>query len=306
MFNRCIQCALAFYFVLIAGLTTPANAIETGTPFVAMPPYTPKIGSTEVFVDLGGVARGFDFGGAAPFINPTTSVIDLATINVWDTLNNRATVLSSSYIGAGGVPGRVFKTDGYTAIGYVNGDGIVEGALRSQVNSYPIPARRNFRWELTFRLGGASLASAWTYATRGVAPATIWQLKSEGLPPALVMAFDTDPDDNSKLALSFDRRLDPFKPATGIASIGGLSPLTDIVVTIDSFLDEREISKDGKGFLRISVNGKRVVDQRTPTLQVVATKPYHWSIGMYLFSNTVPLPFDRFVFWKNARLVVPH
>lgn len=295
--------AAAVALSFAAALMSPIGAAEVGTVFVATPPYSPTIGETTVNVDLGGKARRFDFGGNAPFINAVTGVADMATINVWDSVNHQASVLTSSRIGPAGVAGRVFKTGGYTAVGYVRGDGIVEGKLRTQINSFPIPARKHFFWDLTFRLGGASLSSPWTYSARGVAPATIWQLKTEGLPPAVVMAFDTDPDDSSKLALSFDRRLNPSKPAINLGRIGGLSPLTDIKVGVDAFLDERSIVQGGKGFLRISVNGKLVVDVWGPVLQEVATQPYHWSLAMYLFSNTEPLPFDRFVFWKTARLM---
>lgn len=298
---------IRWLFLLVALLTSGAifsvDVVLAGEPFVAIPPYNPALGNSTVFVDLAGKVRNFDFGGRAPFVNPATSVSDLATINVWDAVNNRATVLTSNQIASSGVPGRVFKTGGYTAIGYVHGDGIVEGKLRTQLNSYPIPARRRYIWELTVRFGGASLFSTWVPSARGVAPATIWQLKSEGLPPALVMAFDTDPADPEKLALSFDSRLDPARSATNLGNFGGLEPLKDINVTIDVFLDERSIAQGGKGYLRVSVNGALVVDRWGPVLQAAATFPYHWSLGMYLFSNTAPLPFDRFGFWKNARLI---
>lgn len=293
-----------FVFVALLGSVTifPAGAVD-GATFVAKPPYNPVLGESTVPVDLAGKERNFDFGGLAPMVNPATGVSDLATINVWDSAARRATVLTSSQISSAGVGGRVFKTGGYTAIGYVHGDGVVEGRLRTQVNSYPIPARRRFVWDLTVRFGGASLFSAWVASPRGFAPATIWQLKSEGLPPALVMAFDTDPADPEKLAISFDSRLDPSKPAINLGSIGGLAPRTDINVTIDAFLDERSIAQGGKGYLRVSVNGALVVDRWGPVLQAVASSPYHWSLGMYLFSNSDPLPFDRFGFWKKARLI---
>lgn len=298
---------IRWHFVLAAlffsAAVFPVDALPAGPTFVATPPYNPVIGNSTVYVDLAGKPRSFDFGGLAPLVNPATGVSDIATINVWDPVSNRATVLTSNQIGPAGIAGRVFKTGGYTAIGYVHGDGIVEGKLRTQVNSYPIPARRRFVWELTVRFGGASLFSAWVPSERGLAPATIWQLKSEGLPPALVMAFDTDPADAGKLAISFDSRLDPAKPAINLGSFGGLEPLKDINVSIDAFLDERSITQGGKGYLRVSVNGVLVVDRWGPVLQAVATSSYHWSLGMYLFSNSVPLPFDRFGFWKSARLI---
>ena len=301
IFGRQFSFAAAQASLVLVGMISSAHGFESRTVFVATVPYKPTIANAAVPIDLGDKARSFDFGGDVPFINPKTGVVDLATINVWDVLNSRASVLTSSQIGAGGVAGRVFKTDGYTAIGYVHGDGIVEGKLRTQANSYPIPARRRFMWDLVFRLGGATLASPWTFAARNVAPATLWQLKTEGLPPALVMAFDTDPDDSGMLTLSFDQRLDPAQHATNLVRVGRLAPLTDIIVRIEAFLDERTVAQNGKGFLRIAVNDKLVFDRWGQNLQQVATRPYHWSLGMYLFSNTEPLPFDRFVYWKNAR-----
>jgi hypothetical protein len=291
-------------FWLIVFCTAPSGfARELGRIFTAVPPYNPSIGETTQFVDLGGKERHFDFGGAVPIINSTTGVTDFATINVWDPVSSRAVVLTSSQIAPSGVQGRVFKTGGYTAVGYIRGDGIVEGKLRTQINSFPIPSRKRFVWDLSFRLGGSSLNAPWNFTPKGVAPATLWQLKTVGFPPALVMAVDTDPADSSKLMLNFDAKLDPSLPAIRLGEVSRISPFIDINVRIDAFLDERLVSQGGNGYLRIFVNDELVIDRWGPVLQQFASWPYHWSLAMYLYSNITPLDFDRFVYWKRARLI---
>lgn len=269
----------------------------------AIPPYSPNVAGVPYAVDLAGKARSFDFGGSAPFLNAVTGVADFATINVWSQEFNQAQVLSGSKIPANGVPGRVFKKDGYTAIGYLKGDGIVEGKLRTQLNSFPISARKYYVWELIFRLGGASLFSPWVFTNRGVAPATLWQLKAEGLPPALVLAVDTDPNNAERVSINFDARLDPLKPAVRLADVSGINPSIDTDIRIEAFLDERP-ALQGSGYLRVWVNGILIIDRWGPVLQDQAQFPYHWSLAMYLYNNTQPLTMDRFVYWKKARMLV--
>lgn len=287
--------------ILIAVMVVPvlASALEVVT---AHSPYRPVVGESGQFIELNGKPRVFDFGGDAPFVNPMTGVADFATINVWNPKAAQASVLSSAQILVDGIPGRVFKVGGYTALGYVSGDGLVEGALRTQLNSFPFSARRYYVWELTFRLGGRGLTAPWAFTDRGVAPATIWQLKTTNLPPSLVMAVDTDPSDNSKVALNFDIRLDPARPAVRIADIGGLDPSADTQIRIEAFLDERPASS-GDGFLRLWVNGRQLIDRRGPVLQLQATFPYHWSLAMYLYNCAAPLHLDRFVYWRTARML---
>lgn len=290
--------------ILLIPFAASVFAAEVGTPFVALPSYGPGVGGVTYLVDLGNKARAFDFGGNTPFINPASGVADIATINVWDSRAKQAMTLRSYQINPAGVPARVFKTGAYTAVGYVRGDGIVEGKLRTMINSFPIPARRHFVWDLSFRLGGGNLAAPWVFTPKGVAPATLWQLKTSGLPPALVMAVDSDPSDDRRLLLNFDARLDPAKPAIRLGDVAGIDPAADTSVRIEAFLDERPVSAGGKGFLRISVNDRLIVDRWGPVLQTVASWPYHWSLAMYLYANTAPLDFDRFSYWRRARLLV--
>jgi hypothetical protein len=271
-------------------------------PFVATDPYVPTFRSKPLLFPLDGRPRHFNFGGDAPFVNPGSGVSDIATINFWDTASGKARVSNSLQIKAGGVPGRVFKQSGYTSIGYVSGDGIVEGALRTQINSFPIPERRTYSWKMVVRFAEADPSVPWVPLPRGTAPATVWQLKPSGSPPSLVMVVDTDPEDASRLMLHFDHRIASSSRPTRLGQIGGLGRAEDISVRIESFLDERTVT-EGDGFVRIWVNEELVVDKSAPTLLIDATHPPAWSIGVYMYSNKSPLTVSRFTHWREARML---
>lgn len=283
-----------------------------GTVFVAREPYSVNVGGTLQPVDLYGYPRTFDFGGHIPnFLNatnPESGQFDFATINVWDAVNGEEMVVTNhnGKMGADGIPGRVFKTNGYTAVGYKAGDGVVQGTLRTQVNTFAVPSRRRFVWDFVVRFGGADLSKPWTFSPRDLHPATIWQLKSDSVSsPALVMVVDTDPKNSQKLALHFDARTDMNVSASRLGIARGLAPQQDIAVVIDAFLDERPNTSGGQGYIKIWVNDLKVVDLVRPTLTIQATTPHHWKFGMYLYKDTSPLSFDRFGFWKKVRMIVP-
>ena len=301
--NRKIKIPVYIFYLFLTGLSLYCYAGSEGKDFVAKPPYLVRNGGISQEIALEGKLRRFDFGGSMPFVNPETGVSDMATINVWDSFHHKAMVLTSDQIQAAGVPKRVYKISDYTAIGYLAGDGPVEGKLRTQVNSYPITSGKHFVWDLSFRLGGADLNDPWFFTAQGIAPATLWQLKSPGLPPALVMAVDTDPSDRNKLALNFDSRLDPDKPASRLVDVGGLASNHDMDVRIEAFLDDRSMQQGGNGFLKITVNNQLIFERNMPVTQQTATAPYQWSLAMYLYSNIKPLNFSRFGFWKRARLL---
>ena len=291
---------------LLTGCLTwmsPTSALGFGEVFVARPPYAPEIGGVGYPVDLAHQPRKFDFSGDVPFLNPATGVSDIATINVWNDVLGRAEVLNSNAIGRDGAGSRVFRRGGYTAIGYTAWDGVVEGALRTQLNSYPIPARRRFVWDLSVRFSGLPFSENWVPTPTGASPATIWQLKSPGLPPALVMVVDTDPQDSTRLSLHFDARPNHQWPAHRLGTVTGLLPSSDTEVLIDGYLDERLPAAGGQGYWRVWVNGAQVLNVAAPTLQVSATRPYNWSIGVYLYRNQTPLNFSRFAYWRRARLI---
>lgn len=271
--------------------------------FVARHPYRPAFRGNLSLVDLAERNRYFDFSGDVPFVNSDTGVSDIATINYWNVDLSRQAVLTSGQISNQGVHGRVFKAHGYTSIGYVSGDGVVEGTLRTQLNSFPIPERRNFRWDLVVRFGGETLEEPWHVTPRGVSPATVWQLKSHGQPPSLVMVVDADPSDSTKLMLHFDHRSDAVSKATRLGQIGGLLIGKDIDIVIDCFLDERDLPT-GEGYFRVQVDGNPVVDYSGSTVLRDAQTPPAWSIGMYLYKDKKPISFSRFGHWKKARLLI--
>ncbi|MCP9760307.1 hypothetical protein EGI20_13485, partial [Aquitalea sp. S1-19] len=112
-----------------------------GKTFVAHEPYAPTIGNSKVSVDIGAPQITYDFSGHVPFYNPAAGRSDIHTINVWDPVNKRAQVVQGWQLKDDGVKDRVFKQKGYTAIGIIAGDGIVEEKLRTQVNAFPISTR---------------------------------------------------------------------------------------------------------------------------------------------------------------------
>jgi len=290
---------------LLALLGASQAAWADCTTFKAVSPYNATINGNNYSVDLASKDRLFDFGGAQPFRNVSTGVTDIATINFWDTATSQGKVLSSYWIPVNGIDGRVFKTQGYTAIGVIAGDGISQDTLRTQVNSYPIPDRKHYTWVLKFRLAGASFDAPWAMAPAGESPATIWQLKAPGIPPALVMAVDTDRNISGKLQLNFDTKLDITQPSLRVATFGNLNPNEDIDVVIDAFLDNRDAAAGGTPFLNITVNNDtRYANSGKAVLQNAATQPYNWSIGAYLYNNHSPLTYDRFTYWKDAKQLV--
>lgn len=297
------------YLVKSVFLLTVANSIIVENVFaekilVATQPYPVQLADSQIMVDLGGKSRTFDFGGDVPFVNPTTGLSDIATFNVFNPSTKTEVVLNSYKIKNEGMPGRIFKQGGYTSIGYAAGDGVVQGKLRSQINTFQLSSRKRYLWDMTFRLAGSTLNSPYPLTPVGLSPAALWQIKAPDLPPTLVMAVDTDPKDSTSLQLIFDSRLDPNKGGVRVADISGIKPMTDINVTVETFLDERTPEQGGQGFLKITVNGTLLFSKVQQTAQTVATLPYQGSFMMYLHNNTTPLPFSKFSHWKKARVIV--
>ena len=85
--------------------------------------------------------------------------------------------------------------------------------------------------------------------------------------------------------------------------IDELTKAYDGTVVVDAVLDERRVSQGGAGYLKVTVNGKTIINRTGPILQVEATQPYTWSLAMYLYDNKTPLPFSRFGYWKRARML---
>lgn len=297
-------------------LSSQSAAWADCSTFLAIPSssagkYTATWNGNSQEVDLANLSRTFDFGGAVPIKNPSTNTTDIATINLWDPVIAPRGVLSSSPIVKyeTNIVDHVSKQEGYTAIGVKAGDGVSESTLRTQINSFPIPDRKHYRWTLIFRLAGAKLGDPWQDAPNGVSPATIWQLKSPGIEPALVMAVDTNAGDTvntdpGRLLLNFDTKVVTSDVSLRIAK-AGVNPNQDISVVIDSFLDNRTPEQGGTPRLTITVNGQTKYDRTDrAVLQSNATGPYNWSIGAYLYKNKTALTYDRFTYWKEAKMEV--
>ncbi len=281
----------------------PITPDPSANIFVAQAPYAPTIGNTKVGVDIGASHITYDFSGHLPFYNTAINRSDIHTVNTWNPATNSSQVVQGHSLTNSGIAGRLFRQDGYMGIGVIAGDGIVEEKLRTQVNAFPIPTRRHFLWELKFKVGGRTLGSPWRMAPAGESPATIWQLKTPSYGPTLLMGLDTDPKNPSKLFISFDSRVNPTQGGVSIGGLGNIDPAGENDVKIEAFLDEREASQGGKGFLKITVNGIEVVNKNGPVVQAGANYPYNWSMGMYLWKNTQPLSYDRFIYYKTARLI---
>ncbi|QXP89429.1 hypothetical protein [Methylococcus capsulatus] len=286
---------------------TPApGATITGSVFVAKEPYDIIVGNQVQHISLSGKSFTFDFGGSVPFVNPSIGIADFDTINYWDSAAGKAKVINGWTITDAGIPGRVFKTNGYTAIGYKAGDGVVEGALRTQLNSYYVPSRRRFVWDLCVRFGGADLTKPWTFMPRDSHPGLIWQIKPDGSPPSIGMVVDTDPTNSQRLAIHIDGSIGPELKHDRLGMITGLLPQQDINIVIDAYLDDRPIASGGQGYFKAWINGTLVANAVGATLVPNASSPHYWSMAMYLYNDTTPLQFDYFGYWKRARMIVPN
>ncbi|WP_426122051.1 hypothetical protein ACPUBP_01585 [Methylococcus capsulatus] len=286
--------------------TPEAGATITGSVFVASDPYDIIVGSQTQRIDLSGKPRTFDFGGSVPFVNPTIGIADFDTINYWDAAAGQAKVINGWTVTDAGIPGRVFKIDGYTAVGYKAGDGVVEGALRSQMNSYYVPSRQRFVWDLCVRFGGSDLTKPWTFMPRDSHPGLIWQIKPDDFPPSIGMVVDTDPANSQRLAIHIDGSIGPELKHERLGIITGLLPQQDINIVIDAYLDDRPIAKGGQGYFKAWINGTLVANAVGATLVPNASSPHYWSMAMYLYNDTAPLQFDYFGYWKRARMIVPN
>lgn len=269
-------------------------------PFKAMIPYHVQLADSQININWMTANTTFDFSGNVPFVNPTTGISDITTFNVWDSATSTAINVRGFEITNNGFTGRIFKQNGYTSIGYVAGDGIVAGKCRTQINTYEIASRKKWRIEMVFKLADQNINSPFPMQPRNTSPMGLWQIKAQGLPPALVMAVDTHQNDPTKLLLNFDKRLS--STATGGTRICDvmISPNVDVSVKVDVFLDERV---NGQGYLKITVNDNVIFEANQQTVQDYTTYAYAMSFSAYLYANATPLPYNKFVHFKTAKLL---
>jgi len=290
-----------------------AAALEQAVPldaarlrhFVALPPYSVLVNGQARPIDLGAKPRHFDFSGNRPFVNPATGVADIATLLAWTAHGDvqTAPVLSGSRITNQGIAGRIYQSRGRTLLTYVAGDQPVAGKCRSQMASYPVPARRRFLFDLSFQLGEPQPGREWHMTAAGKNPAVIWQLKAPDVIPSLAIVVDTDPDDPERLQIFFSRKGGSSPAVARLGNALAVSPGQPVRLLMDVFLDERELAAGGRGYWRVWANGRLVVDVFGPTLSSFAKEAHQWFLALYLYNDPKPLPFSRTVVWGRARML---
>lgn len=286
-----------------AALIEAGNLSEaTLRVFSASSPYSVAVNGRVVPVNIGGRPRYFDFSGERAFVNPTTGVSDIAAINA-ASANSTAVILGSDRITNAGVPGRVFKNNGKTILRYVAGDAPVAGKCRSQMATYPVPAQQRFLFDFALQFGEFAGGHEWHLTPAGESPAVIWQMKAPGVQPSMAIVVDSDPNNPEGLVLYFARKSGLAKSATRIGNPIRLGRNMPLRILMDTYLDEREISGGGRGYWRVWINGQRVLDVFGPTLSAAASEPHQWFMNLYMFNNPDPVPFNRSVLWKKARML---
>ncbi|MFH1986435.1 MAG: hypothetical protein ABIK25_02280 [Pseudomonadota bacterium] len=288
----------------------PSEIIYTGTSsskaFVASAPYILNImGVPTVYPLPLNKSRTFDFGGTQPFVNIKTGVSDPNVLQGWSSGSNKAENLDSSRISDSGLQGSIEKRDNLTMIRYQAGDGVVGGTCRTQLVSYPIPPRTHVRWEMVVAFGSTEPDNNWTLTPPGISPVLFWEVKgTSSSSPALSATVDTDPKAPDQfLMLTIFRRDVKSSAPTRVAQVPMIPRNTLIPISIEAFLDERELNAGGKGRFQIWVNGAMVADYQGPTL--APGNGFHsWVIGQYLYRELVPSSNTRATFWSTARMLV--
>jgi hypothetical protein len=240
-----------------------------------------------------------------PFINPTTSVADPAQFQGWDSLLGVSRTINSGDITNIGFPGRIEKRNGMTMIRYNAGDGITAGKCRTQLNSYQLPPRTHVRWELAVAFGADDVENSWVLTPPMESRVLFWQVKST-VPgnPSLQATVDTDPaDPANSLVLRFFRKGGHDTEFQTIGKVHGVKRNSIIPIQIEAFLDERDINTDGKGRVRVWVQGQMIGDAVGPTL-TWGNGVHNWAMAMYLFDEPKSYRHSRASFWEVARMFV--
>lgn len=294
---------------LIADCGYTAALIEAGnlsnaalSVFSAVPAYSISVNGQAKAVNIGSKPRYFDFSGERAFVNPATGVSDIAAINAASD-SATALILGGDRITNVGIPGRVFKHDGRTIIRYVAGDPPVAGKCRSQMATYPVPARQRLLFDFALQFGESAEGHEWHLTPPGDSPAVIWQMKAPEVQPSLAVVVDTDPARPDGLLLSFSRKSAFASTALRVGNLIRIKRNQPLRMLMDAYLDEREIGAGGRGYWRVWINGKQILDTFGPTLSAVAQEPHQWFLSLYLYNNAQPLPFNRSVIWKRARML---
>ena len=170
------------------------------------------------------------------------------------------------------------------------------------------------KWEFAVSFGANDSENNWFLTPPKKSPVLFWQTKTRAIGnPSMALIVDTDPNDpNDSLKISFNMRQGTSTGIINAGNIGGIKRNTINYITVETFLDEREIVDGGLGLTRVWVNGKLIVDRFGPNLGSVAHNPilpsndfsYNWSPGVYLYMEGLPYAHSRASFWKTARMFV--
>lgn len=280
-----------------------ASAIRA---FVAKAPYRINVMGTMKEINLLGTAaaRAYEFGGDVPFVNPISNLSDPAVLQAWDSATNAPKNMTSTSITNSGFVDHTVKNSGQLMVRYKAGDGIVAGAARSTLVSYPVPPRTHVRWELEVSFGSVDGENMWPLTTPDLSPVLFWELKSPNAgTPALQAVADTDPKDPTKLRLKLMSKAGLAPALVLIGQASGIPRATPIPIVIEAFLDERETSAGGKGRVRAWINGVLIGDLTGPTL-TVGPNEHVFHLATYAYKELKPAPYTRATFWKTARMMV--
>ncbi len=267
--------------------------------FVAQHPYQVRVGKVMQDIDLGEVARSYDFGDTGGLISEKTGVNNIATL-IHCEPGQRFNVLSASRITAEGVPGRVEPTDKGLKIAQLEGDGCSEDYLRTTIASFALPTDVRLLWNIEVQFGDE--AAPWQLTPPGSDPALIWQIKAPGLQPSLAAVVDTDDSDPTKLMIYFSLKMHSQAQILRAGTIKGITPHERVNLVIEALLDEKRLEEGGLGYWYAKVNNRVAVSYNGPTLIEAADAPHQWFCGLYRYLTHGPAKIQRLTYWPFMRL----
>lgn len=311
-------CLLLILFSFAANACPPE-------PFVAVPPYAVNVAGVPVSEGLwsdgagcelpftaqktGDKSRSFDFSGDKPFINAGTGVSDYMTWLVWNPAKKIGQNIGTNCILNSGWNIRIKKFEDTTMIRALKDDGPVAGKCREALNSFRISNRQHILVELNVQFGADNntdgIDNNWhinPLNKSGVDPSPIlfWQLHSDAFTnPSISAIEETDQLDASKLQIRFIAKNSNIDN-DGIRSIGiahGLERHTQIEITIDAQLDERDQKEGGMGYTKIFVNNVLIGRDIGGNIIKGQYKNYITPMTVYAF-NEVTCAQNRTIFFR--------
>lgn len=297
-----------------AATTAPVPDLSKLKVFTARPPFNveTKGGSKRVVLGIYGsgddVARSHDF--VTPLVNPSTnrtSVMTLQTtalVNKVPTFTNISDISTPSAAKADTTGRFGLDAQGNLRMAYLANDPPSGEKLRTQVNSWPIPTRRQLTWDLSVRFAGSGAGETWPHTKFTASPALIWQLKSDpGFPP-LGILVDVDPENPTKaLQLTFFQRLHNVSAYSRRWIAGGIDPNAFNDIVIQAVPDDRDAVEGGIGSLKVWLNGKLFAEAGGRNLIANLPDVNRWCFGIYLVAEATPSPISRYLTFRRARML---